>query len=1292
MAEQVTNDAVKEAQSVGRPAPIDDSASSTNTRAAHGDATATTSSTASEPSSIATNATGDAAEHAVADASGGSDTDISRPGSVDQSKRDAGHVRANSMKKPSTFKSVSVTKNFLAKSVVSTPTARPGEKVAPAAPSALAAAPALKPRLVAKLGTGNAPRTLGKVNGAGSGPDASKVWNKNQPVPVPPPKQFTDEELKQQYGIHLATRLQADEAGKEAKWADIDDDEDDWAPDTVQWMDGTKSSGAVAENEPPAVEEAKPVQKVQEAPTEILRPTPAAAPNTPKPSVTGGPKTILKPGAHAQPGGKSSLVLKGQPEKPTLVSKPSASEKKSPWATLPPVEKASPIQINPPAQQAPQRFSQRESYGGYDPMSPLPAKEIAPDDFNRTWRDDNRARPELFNSQSGRYEPVNEMRRGSVRDSGFRQQPAVLQRPSQDGPAEPSAAFQQSRSAGDTPSWGGGRRRNSSNVSGGRRMSFDRRPPDMPTGPMGNDRRGSHSVNGVDPSSSGVSRQPSIISPNVAHAHPASPYGSVASSGAHDQPVPTAAPVAPPAPPTEDPVEAQKKLMADKIERARLKKQQEREADQKEEAERKERLAKRLAAMGPAKVKSQMPEKVPEQSPKKGVAAPASVQSPPKPPVPTADGEIAQYGMMKVHHAQPVKKASQADDTKVATAVSPSLAKAQTANQTRQPPPLAQQPTKPFDSFTRESENSKLSGEQLKGVAQSEAAVPAGPRSQQSQANWQSGTPPQPRPWTSQVWGPPTKDRALGNGTFGSAYDRSQPRGAQQQLPVQPQLGPSPAATRALAPTLSNLQPANAPAAQIQHAQTGPMAAQIASMPRPGPIAPQSGTKWDNFRTLIDQNDRETMAKAQQDRERVGDAFRPEIRETYKNQLGQSHTTMHEKVGGNRGLPNGVVKDDAVKLAHDSPSSQPTLGQSTPLQQVTGPRASRFFPRSTEPASQPALHTSNKADSPPPPPETESHPAFGSRTGHPLVRLPKPSPVVRLPRAAAGGSVQADAPAVTMPPRGTPGLGARPLAMNPEWQARFNKLLEKPGTSPAQAAQAASSRLTAVVMPIGPAKIGSLPIAAASKAALDVRGNAGSATVSLPNSTHRRKFASDGGDGGRDAVTRKGTEGLFEDREFGSLPIVKLSKATHLAANQPPVTPVDDDQQLLRFKRMENPFTQRRLEAFDHERTAQKIDVVIRLSCMSKAVVKTVPRGRRPMRVANQYNKPKRNSMSSGVVAGGPKDRPRKPSGQGQSDRPNGPPRPSTNAWMASKSSTPGSIPAHQAATTWARRAAAPVH
>jgi hypothetical protein len=37
MAEQVTKDVVKEAQSVGRPAPIDDTASTTNTPAANGE-------------------------------------------------------------------------------------------------------------------------------------------------------------------------------------------------------------------------------------------------------------------------------------------------------------------------------------------------------------------------------------------------------------------------------------------------------------------------------------------------------------------------------------------------------------------------------------------------------------------------------------------------------------------------------------------------------------------------------------------------------------------------------------------------------------------------------------------------------------------------------------------------------------------------------------------------------------------------------------------------------------------------------------------------------------------------------------------------------------------------------------------------------------------------------------------------------------------------------------------------------------------------------------------------------
>jgi hypothetical protein len=60
MAEQVTKDVVKEAQSVGRPAPIDDTASTTSTPAVNGELAsgpATTHATTSEPNSTATNAT-----------------------------------------------------------------------------------------------------------------------------------------------------------------------------------------------------------------------------------------------------------------------------------------------------------------------------------------------------------------------------------------------------------------------------------------------------------------------------------------------------------------------------------------------------------------------------------------------------------------------------------------------------------------------------------------------------------------------------------------------------------------------------------------------------------------------------------------------------------------------------------------------------------------------------------------------------------------------------------------------------------------------------------------------------------------------------------------------------------------------------------------------------------------------------------------------------------------------------------------------------------------------------------
>ena len=61
----------------------------------------------------------ESAEHPVVDGSTESDIETTKPLNLDDSGKDASeaphHARSNSVKKPATFKAVSVTKNFLAK-------------------------------------------------------------------------------------------------------------------------------------------------------------------------------------------------------------------------------------------------------------------------------------------------------------------------------------------------------------------------------------------------------------------------------------------------------------------------------------------------------------------------------------------------------------------------------------------------------------------------------------------------------------------------------------------------------------------------------------------------------------------------------------------------------------------------------------------------------------------------------------------------------------------------------------------------------------------------------------------------------------------------------------------------------------------------------------------------------------------------------------------------------------------------------------------------------------------------
>ncbi|KXT12863.1 hypothetical protein AC579_5387 [Pseudocercospora musae] len=512
--------------------------------------------------------------------SANSDTDNSRADAAEKERPH--HARTNSVKKPTAFSKVTATKSFMSKIAPTAPTApKVGEK--PSSPAATALLTS-KPRLVAKTGAQSMlkPRVAG--DGAG-GPDASKVWNKNRPVQPAPPRQFTDEELKQQYGIHLATRLQSDENGKDSKWADIDDDEEDWAPETVVWMDGTKSSLTASDPPPPpapAQKEQKPApQRQLQKPADGVKPTLTMK----RSERSGQPMQILKPGvaaAQAKQNGPSAAPSSG-PDKKSLTAKSPASAPpaKSPWAPLPKPDAVSPINI--PVQQPPPRQPlPSQDARASEPMQAPAAREIAADTFDRSWREGEGGQRELFNSSNGRYEPAPE-RRGSMREPASRK-PAVLQRPTQPGllPAEPSAAFQSRTSAQMEGSWG---RRRGSSVSQGslppnRRMSMNSRTelagtPEFPQ----NDAR--------SPTTARIeTTRPSFAQQSAWDQQmPSRPAETQGSPAIEDQTL------------GEDPVKAQERIMREKRELA-IKRRQEQEAA--EEEARRERLKAKLAALGNA--------------------------------------------------------------------------------------------------------------------------------------------------------------------------------------------------------------------------------------------------------------------------------------------------------------------------------------------------------------------------------------------------------------------------------------------------------------------------------------------------------------------------------------------------------------------------------------------------------------------------------------------------------------------------------------------------------------------
>ena len=1124
-------------------------------------------------------------------------------------------------------------------------------------------------------------------------------------TPQATPKHLTDEELRQQYGIQLASRPQEDTDGKEAKWADIDDDEDDWAPETIEWNDGTKinlsqvdQKAALAEEEAAAAAVAAAAAAARERELEATKTRSLIAKST---GGVGPSATVLKLGSSAQPK-SSGLVLKGSSEKPTLVAKPSAANSvKSPWASLPPVDKVSPVPINPQSQPQQSRFGQRDIHG-FDAMPPLPihAKEIAADDFSRSARETVNGMPrELFNSQSGRYEPVSEPRRGSSvrKEQNFRA-PSLLQRPSQNdqhSPAEPSPAFQTSRSGqGEAGVWN--RRRGSSTVSGesgnyGRRMSvtkgfeIQRAPGDshqhrpdsqsdhprfVQRGPSPAQSHG-QSIASQSPTvslSQHVGTNESVIaSPQQVQAQlpPFTSLHSVIADG------------------LQDPVAVQKKLMREKREAA-IKRKKEEEA--REEAEKKERIRLKMEKLG-------LVDRRPVN--KDDVEGPASTpviltkhqhsdvqsvvsRSPPKPPVPNVSGEPQQYGMMKVHApqittVQPPKSAT-VERTAPEVAKVEEIPLASVAQHKSSPPP-ALVPATPNGIVVSQIV------QEVKATQSSEARVTE-PSSDTRQQTWQS-LPQGPGGYSTwngngmtthsspggNLWGPPTNSRALGNGDFQHSVQRPQsrpmPYQAQVSPPQQQPIGPprpiqqtrgmQSSSKLAEPPVRTGTEdsqtvpsfpsPESLPLPTTTQAPLQPMAEHIpftTQAPPPAMIMsntsaqkilqpsepPKTGlSAWATFGATAAKLDAERNDRAiQEHAARLAEEQRTGIRQDLR--LPAMHETWRQvrtsEATGQRHVVSALKTQNKLQSLQQGPQitgdlPSEVLPKSTVLPPAPPQVRSRYqdiFEQNQRAVSLP-LSFSRPASPVQPPPDSTDHPAYIASGQRPLVNLPgskpksmNPRPTVRLPP-----STQPAKPIPVMHDERTPSQRAvsQPLAATASWQDRFNGLFDRKLSPEKKFADVANF--------------------SSSKVPLELVSMADSAAVTLPPQdeliSSTQLLAID-----LQAKNVEDEDALFEERDFGSVPTVRIPAKAPVLVWNPAKSPNAYRDRLRILTGLDIQSVIAMLPGAEDIARPSGFPVIVRISCMSTPRTKIIPRSS-----AYGVLRPAPTNPTKGKPRNGPKHR-----------------------------------------------------
>lgn len=173
-------------------------------------------------------------------------------------------------------------------------------------------------------------------------------------------------------------------------------------------------------------------------------------------------------------------------------------------------------------------------------------------------------------------------------------------------------------------------------------------------------------------------------------------------------------------------------------------------------------------------------------------------------------------------------------------------------------------------------------------------------------------------------------------------------------------------------------------------------------------------------------------------------------------------------------------------------------------------RSSRFFPSATEQPKRQVIEAEPRTPSPPPPEEVSSHPVYFGNSSRPNVHLPIPKPVVKLPPKAV--SAPAPAPTFASMAAAPPKSAMQQSSTAISWQEKINSLFK----------------------PTLPEKKNVLAVTPSTKEALHVLSAA--VSVSIPQT----KFGLQKGDGDIAVEQVEQQDAMFEDRELGSLPAVRV--------------------------------------------------------------------------------------------------------------------------------------------------------